>query len=87
MAITGEDVKKAMIESEFEEAIDETCAECGYVKKYIRRGEVLHFDSGCDCSGGPTITERPWDEVAEAIEAEEHPALKKQLAARFGIEV
>lgn len=53
--VTGEEVKASMIENGIETIELHPCSICGYMLKYLRRGENLFFDRGCDCVRRHTV--------------------------------
>lgn len=83
MIVTGEQVKKAMTDAGVNSVDHHKCGFCGYMTKYIRRGETLYFDAGCYCTPGNDLQIREWDEAAEWINMQ-NPIAAPALAEKFG---
>jgi hypothetical protein len=61
------------------------CGCCGEWTRYLIDAQVL-YDSSCGCSSSRP-TPRSWDEVAEFVNMQSRPEIKKEIALRFGIEL
>ena len=82
--ITGEQVKDAMIEKGIEYVDHHECGICGVMVFYIREGEQLFFNSGCNCSHkGPEP--RSWQSAADWINMQSNKEWREKLALRFGV--
>ncbi|MDQ3649702.1 MAG: hypothetical protein M3458_05355 [Acidobacteriota bacterium] len=52
---------------------------------YLRQGNELFFDPGCDCTGGAPLEPRSWDSVAEWINIQSDSDARESLARSFGL--
>jgi hypothetical protein len=82
---TAEQVEKSMIDNNIESVDHHNCSLCGYMTKYIRQGESLYFDAGCDCTGGETLYQRDFEDAADWINMQSNAEVKEQLAKKFGL--
>jgi len=84
--VTGAEVKAAMMEKNISVVKHHDCCICGVWVEYKRHEERLFFDSSCGCLGSDPEP-REWDDAADWINMQSNPDNKKEIAARFGIEL
>lgn len=83
--VTGELVEAAMSAAGIHTVDHHTCAACGYMTKYVRKGGQLFFDAGCYCTDFAREPEpKTWDEAAAWINMQ-GPEFRDEIAAHFGI--
>lgn len=85
--VTGEEVKKAVLEKDISSINHHDCCICGFMVKYLVVEGRLFFDPSCNCSSGGGPEPCDWEEAAKWINVQSNPEIKKKLAARFGIEL
>lgn len=61
--ITVEELKQAIKDKGITRWIIHECSMCGYPCGYYFCGDIVKYDSGCDCVGYINISERTWEEV------------------------
>lgn len=84
--ITADQVKEAMINNGITAVDHHNCSFCGYMTRYIRDGENLFFDRGCDCGcGWENLEPRSYENAADWINMQSNPEAKARLAKSFGI--
>ena len=86
MQITGEQLKQAMIAANITRVDHHDCGICGYMTAYVRQGELLYFDPGCDCSFRGALEPRPWEWAARWVN-EQDAEWQIKLAAAFGLQI
>lgn len=85
--VTADEVKNAMIAKDIETADHHDCSFCGYMCKYVRRGNDLFFDRGCHCTyGGTGLEPCPWQDAADWINTQ-NGEWQKKIASKFGIDI
>lgn len=86
--VTADQLKDAMIEKGIFVVDHHPCGLCGYMTKYVRSGNRIWFDRGCDCMGnGQNFETRSWQDAANWINMQSNPAVQQRLAREFGLEV
>ena len=85
--VTGEEVKNTMIEKNITRVMHHDCSICGVWTKYIRRGDVLYYDSSCDCgyNGPESFTERDWDDIADWINMQTNEEARNRILIKVGL--
>lgn len=83
--ITGEQVRDAMIDGNILRVEHHTCTFCRYPCAYLRAGEQLFFDPGCDCGIRGEPEPRTWQEGADFINRQLDDAQRRTIAAAFGL--
>ena len=56
------------------------CSMCGYPCGYIINGDIVQYDSGCNCVQGE-LQERSWEDLAETYnrnQPENNPQIKQE---------
>lgn len=86
MNITGEQVKAAMTAAGITYVEHHDCGGCGYMTNYVRVGDHLLFDPGCDCGYLREPEPRSWDSAAEWINMQTSPAVTARLLQAFGFD-
>ena len=82
------EVKQAMIKANITSVFVRECSLCNYPLAYVRDGENIYFDSGCDCTrGGPNYSHRDWSDVSDWINSQVYEDRKNELMKKFGLEV
>lgn len=84
--ITVERLKYAMISKGILEVEHHTCAGCNYMTKYVRIGEQLYFDPGCNCS--PRYAQRElvsWQSAADYINMQTDDTVRLKIKQQFGL--
>ena len=84
MNVTADHVRDAMIAKNINEVPYHRCGVCGYLTKYIRRGDMLYFDAGCYCTDANNLEIREWQSAADWINMQS-PVNAPLWAACFGI--
>ncbi len=86
-AITGEQVKAAMIAADIVEVEHHRCNICQHMVRYVRKGTSLYFDSCCPCSNLDLGLEaRSFDSAADWINMQPTVEKRAKIAALFGLE-
>lgn len=84
--ITGEQVKKAMIDNNIDRVDHHDCGGCGAMVYYYREDEYLFFNSNCGCSSFRTVPKREdWRDAANWINMQTNEDVRKDLMKRFGL--
>jgi len=85
--ITGTQVKEGMENANISEVEHHRCGLCNYKTRYVRKGEELYFDSGCDCTHRYNLEPRSWDSAADWINMQSNTEIKTKLAQMFGLQL
>jgi hypothetical protein len=84
--VTGEEIKAAMIANDITVVPHHACSICDYMTQYVRVGEILYFDAGCDCvKTHGSLQESEWDDPAEWVNMQTVEETALRLAASFGL--
>jgi hypothetical protein len=86
--VSGKQLKEAMVAAGIDRAEHHACGGCGYMTAYVRRGDELFFDAGCDCTRGPIELEpRDWTEAARWVNMQVEDERRAGVAKKFGLEL
>ena len=82
---TGEQIRDGMKKAGITRVFSRDCSICGYDLCWIRKGDYLFFDSGCNCVTYSCCEPRSWSEIADWLNAIDDPNQKEKWFADFGI--
>lgn len=84
--VTPEQVRDAMMAAGIERVESHTCSLCGYPRAYIREGDRLFYDPGCNCGSYPaSLVPRQWLDAAMWINMQTEERWQVDLRERFGL--
>lgn len=85
--VTGTQVREAMVAANIVQVEHHRCGVCRYMTKYVRDGDLLFFDVGCNCTySGEQLESRLWDSAAQWINMQSNPDIRSKLARSFGVQ-
>lgn len=89
--VTGEQVRAAVQKANIQQVEHHDCSICGYMTRYLIKGDQLYFDPGCDCGVRRTPEPRTWASAAEWINMQQRTGkwgdVGAKIAAKFGLEL
>ena len=84
VAVTGEQVRAAVLEAGVTHIPHHACAFCGEWVGCLVHGKDLYFDPSCGCASSPPEP-RAWSDAADWINMQTSEEARKELMARFGM--
>lgn len=86
--ITANQVKDGMTRNGIITVDHHSCGFCDYMTKFVREGDELFFDPGCDCVPYiKNLEPREFQDAADWVNMQSDPDIKSKLAAKFGVVV
>lgn len=84
---SGPEIKHCMAEHNITKVDHHTCGICHYMTNYYVSDGQLHFDPGCDCTGGGGWRESSFQDAAEWVNMQSIEANKIDIAKKFGVDL
>ena len=86
--VTGEEVKKAMIDNDITYVEHHDCGFCKQYVYYSRVDEDLYFNPDCGCTSYDALPEvSSWEDAADWINMQSKDKNRIEIAKRFGLEL
>jgi hypothetical protein len=83
--VTGEQVKEAMTAAGITRVVIRECSMCGYPLAYLRAGDCLAYDAGCNCTGRSVLEPRSWFDAARLINMQSDQVWRNKFRTDFGL--
>ncbi len=85
MSLTAAMVRDALTQAGIPRIDHHSCGGCGYMTAYLIAGDQVAFDAGCDCTRRSVWEARTFQDLADWINRQSRPEVRRALLERCGL--